>query len=449
MCPAEAEASAAATESVPAALAAYYASRAVRARIAEYCGGVPEDPTTFTATSLAGYGGRHGLQLPDGAPVPLPLSAWPTLLEDGADVCRSLGDTQGTLLVFDIDYVNHADPSEPYRDPARTFRRLEPVYTATLEALGSRGVRPLTLATGRGYHFVLKVPYGSPLRAALARLGSHAPDAVHEGAGRLLEHLAHEVVRRAAPHAEVPLTLIDWAPPGAQAFVCLDTSAYGDPVDVRSARCAFSGNQKPHLKGLSCAAPAVAVLPRDRERLGEVLAARRDLGIAREWAAGCRTTIPVLAEAPAWLAAYEAGALARFHRFFDELPVDRDGGVFDSLDLDALPRCVAFPLAQPNAALLTPGWLRAITLALWAMGWHPQAIVGLVRSRYARTPGWGDYWRRNDAWARASYYVRVCAGALADGTESWDAFCCAALKAAGYCPGPNCGYELARLPRPY
>lgn len=435
-------------EDFPESLIRYYRSPAVRMRIAEFCGGRLDDPGTFTALSLAGYGGRRRLQAPEGSPLMLPLSAWPGLLQEGADICRSVADREGSLLMFDIDYVNHADAAEPYRDPARTFRRLEPVYQATVDTLASYGVRPLTLITGRGYHMIAKAPNESPFGSALGRISAQSLDPMHDGAGRLLEYVAHCVIRRVGARCEVPLTLIDWPPPGGGPFICLDTSSYGDPVGVRNARCAFSGNQKAHHQELPCPAPVVAVLPRKGESLDELLAVRSDLRAAADWASTCVTGIPLVRDAPEWLTSYEASALASFHRFFDALPIDLDGGAFDKLDLGALPGCVAFPLTHPNAALLTPGWLHAVTLALSALGWHPQAVVSLVLSRYGQPHDWGNYWERYDPLFRASFYVRVCAGAVADGTESWDAFSCASQRATGYCPGGSCDFELACLPRP-
>jgi hypothetical protein len=79
-------------------LAAYYQSAAVRSRIAEYCGGEPEHSQGFRALGLAGYGGKRGLRLPEDAPVPVRVDDFQTLLDDGADVCRSLADRGGTLI---------------------------------------------------------------------------------------------------------------------------------------------------------------------------------------------------------------------------------------------------------------------------------------------------------------------------------------------------------------
>jgi hypothetical protein len=435
-----------------AALAAYYRSPGVRARIAEYCGGRPDDLRSLSAVSLAGYGGARRLREQDGAPVTVPLSAWHQLLDEGADVCRSLADRVGTLLLLDVDYTNHDDPGEPYRDPARTFQRLEPLYRATREAFEAHGVHPLVLMTGRGYHFVVKAVGGTPLHTALVSLVENG--SAHEGAGRLLEYLAHEVMRAVAGSTEVPVSLVDLPPAGGGPLACLDLTAYADPLLTRNARCAFSSNQKALMQDLAAGPAIVFTLPRREQPLAELLSARADPERAREMAVTADARIPVVVGGAEWVSAYRASALARFHRYFDAGPeVDPVTWpvTYDALDLRTIPACAAFPLTVPNPALLTPGWLRTVALALWAQGWHPRSIAGLVRSRYARPDGWGSYWKRYDPQSRARFYVRVTCDALAAGVEDRDGFTCESQRARGLCPGNGCGFDLRSqwdAPRP-
>lgn len=457
-----------------AALAAYYRSGAVRARLAEYCGGRAGDLASLSAMSLAGYGGARGLAEPDGAPVTVPLTEWERLLEDGADFCRSLGDRVGTLLVLDVDYTNHDDPGEPYRDPALTFQRLEPVYRATLEAFEAQGVRPLVLMTGRGYHFVAKAVSGTPFHTALVSVGVLGTSlrsryerlaaepgmlpaesgGAHEGAGRLLEHLAHDVMRAVDGRAEVPLTLIDMPPGGGGPFVCLDLTAYADPLFIRNTRCAFSSNQKALVKGLGAKPAPVLMLPRRDEPLADLLRARGDLRRAEELAVAADVRIPVVLGGVEWASAYRASALALFHHYVDEGPEMEPqiwAATYDALDLRTVPACASWPLDRPNPALLTPGWLRTVALALWAQGWHPRSIAALVRSKFLRPHGWGSYWKRYDAESRARFYVRVCCGALAGGVERRGDFNCQDQRDRGLCTEDHCGFDLGRLwdaPRP-
>jgi hypothetical protein len=103
------------------------------------------------------------------------------------------------------------------------------------------------------------------------------------------------------------------------------------------------------------------------------------------------------------------------------------------------------PLERPNPALLVPAALRVIALVLWSRGWHPRAVADLIRSRYEADHGWGDLWRRYAAAARADFYVRLFAGAVASGIDDGSDFLCAAHQARGACPGGFCGHELGRL----
>jgi hypothetical protein len=449
----------------PGALGAYYASPAVRARIAQYCGArSPEGP--WSALSLAGYGGRERRCEPDGAPVAFPGALLTRVLDEGADICRSLADREGTLLQLDIDSVNHDDPAEPYRDPARTFARLEPVFQATREVFTRYGLRPAVLMTGRGYHFTVRAPLGSPFHVALAGLaplsdplrawyaqrgpGLPATDMgrAHDGAGRLLGYLAHEVVRLLGPDTPVPVALIDLPPPGGGPFICLDLTAYGDPLFARYARCAFSGNQKPWMQRLDTVPSFLLTVPRGAQSLPELLRVREDPARAAEMAAAMDVAIPDVLGGVEWVEAYRSSALAAFHRDFDRGPRMAPAywtSTYDALDLHALPACVRLPLDRPNPFLLVPGWLRSVALGLWGLGWHPRSVSTFVRSRYERPYAWGATWKRYEPGTRADFYVRVCCGAVADGLEHPQEFTCASQEGRGLCPRSGCGFDLARL----
>jgi hypothetical protein len=448
---------------VSAAVAAYYRSADVQARIAEYCG---DTGAGMTAWDLAGFGGRDELAEEDGAPVT--CRAWDhrRLLESGADVARSLGDRDGTLLHLDLDYSHPADPDEPYRDPAACFELLEPVYRAVMAAFSRRGVRPLALVTGRGYHFVARARRGSPLHRSLAGMGrlsaavetrsdamggtvAHATEScrAHDGAGRLLESLCHEVLSALAGRAPLPVAVADLPPPGGGRFACLDLSAYGDPLFARHARCAFSSNQKASLQR-SAGQPFALVVPRADQPMETILRARREPALAARLAASASARIPDVTAAPRWLRAYRTSALARFHDAFDagpHAPPSTWSFTYDALDLRTLPACVAGSLEQPFPALLQPLRLRTLALALRSMGWHPRSVAALVASRYERGPGWGSLWWRYDRETRAAFYVRLL---LASADRAGDAadLSCGTQRLRGNCPaGGACGFDLGRL----
>ncbi len=421
-------------------VAAYYRAPSVRARIAEYCGGGRE-AESFSCWRIGGYGGRRRLQEDEGAPIALDNAQLDGLLDEGADVCRSLADRRGTLLLLDVDYVSPLEPGEPYRHPGRTFARLEPVYEILRELFAAYGVKPRILLNGRGYHFTARVPFDSPFHARLVGVASvadsvvlksvqHAPgleSAVlmglgHDGAGRLLEHLAHRVLHRLRGRTEVPLTLADVPPPGGGPFICLDLSAYADPVFERQARCAFSTNQR---AGMQQAAPD--------------LSARA--------AATADASLSAATDGAAWIEEYLRSPLGRFHREFDrgpQAPVPAWPFTYDSLETSDWPACLRVALDHPNPLLLRPVHLRTLALGLWSMGWHPRSIAGLVRSKYERDHGWGDLFRRYDAAGRAEFYVRLFCGAAADGLDEASDFTCETQARRGVCEPGLCDGERRR-----
>jgi hypothetical protein len=432
--------------------------------MAEYCGGIPEATAGFATWNLAGYGGRCRRHEGDGAPVSAPNGEFVALLEEGADVCRSLADRHGIVVQLDVDYTNLRDRSEPYRDPAACFDHLEPVYEGADRVFGRYGIEPFVLLTGRGYHFSFRVPRFSPLYRSLLEHGSPAASLecryraradgpemgrAHDGAGRLLQYLAHEVVRHVDGHAAIPVTLADVAPPDGAPFVCLDLTAYADPIFERHARCAFSANQKAGMTGAAPERPFVINLPREGgDRLADLLRERENLDGAAARAGRVKARLPDVREAALWVEDYRGSRLARFHREFDDGPeMSREAWPFtyDHLDLRTLPDCAGRPLESPNPALLTPVHLRTVALALWGVGWHPRSVAALVRSRYEGDYGWGDLWRRYDPAARAEFYVRLFCGAVLDGIEDPAGFTCDSQAGRGVCPAGRCGWDLGPL----
>jgi hypothetical protein len=440
------------------ALASYYARPAVRRRVAEYCGGTDLAPASLTALTAGGYGGRRGLREPEGAVVPQPLGALPELLAEGADVCRSLADSGGTLLLLDVDYTHPADPGEAYRDPAACFARVEPTHEAVRAAFARYGLAPLVLMTGRGYHYVLRAVEGGALHAAAVRIGAraaHLParedrlkslsrvavnmERAHHGAGRLLEFLAHQVVREASPRSPAPVTLADLPLPDGGPFVCLDLTAYADPVMSRQTRCAFSANQKASVMGIDTERPFVLTLPRPDASYPDLLAARHEPERAAWLADRTSARIPDVADAEVWCAEYAASPLAAVHEGIDEGM--RAPAAATAYDLGNRPACALAPLGNPNPWLLQPRHLRAVSLGLWSAGWPPAAIVGLVHARLREPHGWGALWERYDPGSRAAFYVRLFCGAAEVGLED-GAFDCRGQAALGLCPHAACGCDL-------
>ncbi|MBI3047650.1 MAG: hypothetical protein HYY76_05005 [Acidobacteria bacterium] len=456
------------------ALAEYYGRPAVRARIREYCGFDSGHSATSVFLSAA---------LP-GAPIPnrwtlhprFPTRDLDELLDRGADIFRSLWDRDSLLVCFDVDCLNADRLGHPFARPAEVFRKLEPTYQAVCGLLVQHGLSLLPVMTGRGYQFIGRVPLESAIVHHVAALAPGVPDwhamrdrrlprwiddrmsslqaRAYVGTGLLLEHLAHQVMRRAAGASPIPLVLngtnVGAGGEGREA-VSLDLSFAGDPLDVRHVRVTFGGYQlhrfRPDLYGPDVAAlePLVAV-PRGSRTLDEMLHGYRSPAGAGLLAESSDARIPDVTEGLTALAAdYEPSSLARFHRDFHAIEPHGPAAwasTYDRLDLPALPPCVAAPLAAPHDLLLRPEHLQHVTRHLMSDGWAPRHIAGLVWSRYGKDFGWGDRWMRLSPRARAEFDVRVFAGMVATGLDRGVDFNCRSAQEKRLCPLTGCPRDL-------
>ena len=128
----------------------YCSNEHVRARIFDFFGDAVHDlrPAVFLAVGTEKKS-RHREALPVEE-----LSSW---LDRGAEINRSLWDRESLICHLDIEYVNFDDPAYPFLNEERVFVLQQPVVAAAEEVLAARGIHPLKLMTGRGYHLVWKV----------------------------------------------------------------------------------------------------------------------------------------------------------------------------------------------------------------------------------------------------------------------------------------------------
>jgi len=130
------------------------------------------------------------------------------------------------LSVLDIEYFNLDFPGEAYLYPQETFQKLEPVYDAVLTVFYRFNIIPLVVITGRGYHFTSRVALGTETEKRLEKIGRiedtlagkyatssgrrhrsvpYSHGRVFDGMGRLMEYLAHLVMREAKGKTSVPI----------------------------------------------------------------------------------------------------------------------------------------------------------------------------------------------------------------------------------------------------
>lgn len=458
----------------------FYKDLNVRERIAEYCGGVEGDFLTFTAEYLVGYGEflcKEGLSQEEFLSTSQNEFFW--ILERGLDIFRSIWDRQSILSVLDIEYFNLDYPGEPYLYPEETFEKLEPVYDAVLTVFHKLNIIPLVIMTGRGYHFTSRVALGTETEKKLEEIGkiedtlagkyatssgrrhrsvSYFHGRVFDGMGRLMEYLAHLVMKEARGKMSIPVVCTEVAcEPGRKGreAISLDLSMYGDPIYLRDVRCPFSSYQKHKVKRhkvgneVSERTPVIVALPRrGLESLPELLKIRQNFHKAIEYAAMGNTGIPDQSKGfENLIRSYRRSRLYQFHKYFDSEEHNAYwdwGKTYDRYDLQSLPPCVSHALSVPNDHLLKPTNLQILTKVLSGMGWHPKHIAGLIRSKFERDYGWGNFWLKYDAATRADFYVRTFAGLLCDGSLDGDEINCLSHRSKGYCWRPDCGFDLEK-----
>jgi hypothetical protein len=454
-------------------LGAYYLDAHVRERVREYCG--DKGDGAMTAVYLAALTGAESPRATWDHATLHPPDALDQLFADGADISRSLWDTDGLLLHLDIDYQNTDYPGEAWHHPADVFFKLEPVYRAVRHMLRRFDLPLFAVMTGQGYHFTGIVPLGSPVIDRLAQLVPEMPNwlptlperhpgprpeltvrhaRAYNGLGLVMEYLAHGVLRRARRRTPVPIVLngtVVGAGLAGRDCVSIDLSCYGDPLDVRHIRVAFGAYQKhrfrPDVVGVraSTEVPPLVAVPRDGA-LTPLPADARDVRHASRAARTASAVLPQAAGGAGRLVdGYLRSPLAEFHRRFyatrARTAAERDE-LFQAVPLASLPNCVAQPLAQPNDLLLRPAQVQHVTRWFLAEGVAPRDIAALVQSRYDGDCDWGDHWRMRDARTRAEFDVRVFAGLIATGVDRATDFNCRSAQEKDLCPSQPCGHDL-------
>ncbi len=455
---------------LPGSAVEYYQDPNVRQRIFEYCGAIGDGPPS--AAFVAGVGPEHGPRASWERGTVLPPSDLWRLWDTGCDVSRSLWDERDLVFLVDLDYQNPDQPAEPYLRPAEVFVKLEPVYRAVRRILARHDVHPVSVMTGRGYHFTGRVPLTSAVVPRLAGLVPGVPEWFHSledrrppgvtagmtaeqaaasvGLGLVIEFLAHQVLAEAQPESRIPVVLNGTVVgSGYLGRECssIDFSHAGDPLDVRHFRMVFSTYQwhrlRPDIFGWAVAAevPPLVALPRDRAGLLPML--RRGHGFA---AALVVASTPVeMPDIGAGLSSlvddYEASRLCAFHRDYLARRRRHAGGA-PALDMSTVPPCVRSPFGRPNDLLLKPAHLQHVVRGLMAHGWDPVEIAVLVKSKYEEDHEWGARWRWMHPGTRADFDVRVFAGLIASGADALIDFNCVSAQEKELCPGVRCQMDL-------
>lgn len=422
----------------------FYTEPAIRERLVEFLGG----PSLEEATAL-----YFTTRSPASGFEPLPVNRLWDALDQEPELNRSLWDRESVMAHLEIDHVNFDDPWQPLRDPVRSLEVQAGLVDCVLALLGRFGIRPLHLLSGRGHHFVWRIPLEHPAALHLARLSPlpeglpemyaapHRPTgeavdpragAAFAGLGLLMEWIAQEALQRARGLCPLPvqLTAVESPPHGlGREVLSLDLSEYGDPLHKRTVRMPFSL----YHKGGACLV-MVPVTGADAPRTPRA---------AVELAATSCARIPDAGDATLnLLAAYRASSLAGFHRWYYDHAQTPPAGE----SLRDLPPCLRLPLEYPNDLLLKPAVLQHLVRSLVARHWHPRQVAGLVRGLLEQDHGWLNDLHFYHAGLRADFYVRTFAGLLASRLDNLADFNCESHRSKGYCDG-SCGQSLEPMRR--
>ena len=459
-------------------LISYYRSGCVRGRMDDYCNfSTKKQPS---CEYLVGFGEtlkRIGYQRPI---MVVPTDRMDELIDVGLDLFRSVWDREGTLSILDIEYFSLDSLAPLYTDQVRYFEIMEPTFRAITDLFDEYGIPHLNNNTPSGYHFESKLPFATRAHGKLEKIGfleetlksqyaslpesdgkctrrmTDAAALGYSAIGRLMEFFCHRVMLAARAHSELPITIADTAP-GTTARgregISLDITQYGDNLNMRSIRLAYSGHQKHKVYvnrvGMEVAngTPIYACVPRGKLGIEEIYDVRRSLESAREYAETVPAAIPRASRGWSRLVDdYRASPLFAFHRQFDSIrhePRRRWDQTYLNLELKRMPACVAMPLMNANPWLLMPTNILTVCRYFFSLGWHPKHIAGLLKAYYSQGPFWSIDWQHYNVEVRANFWARVYCGMIAMGVDTLDDFDCGAQAEKEFCPKPLCGHDLA------
>lgn len=423
----------------------YYAVPAIQERMREYIG---------AARFIVDHTPDQGADCQPLAPHRLA-----ELLSRGGEAHRSLWDSQGLLAHLDLEYVHYDDPLYPYQNLRRCYNVQQPVVRVLEELLESYEIPFIHVYSGRGHHFTWTIDRHSVAFESLCELGylsssletfcaqaqprlERSDALAFSGLGMVLEFLGHRVLGELRSYP-LPLQLasieVEPGPFGREA-VCLDLSAFGDPLHKRTLRLPFSLYRKAekwgHVHPLVC-------LPQEGLDLAGMLELRNDLNACGDWAAQVRTPIPEAGSGMLRLIqAYDRSRLAEVHRqFYSEFSDER---TYPLTSLDALPPCIRRSLADPNDLLLKPAALQNLVRLLLTKGWRISEVTRLVRSRLEADHGWRPGVHFHESSSRAEFYTRLFGGLLKVGRDDLSDFTCPSMQWRGYCSAQECGFDLGQ-----
>ncbi len=499
----------------------FYRNPHVLKRILEYCGVPAEETANFEVEEgillkdsaalkavaermsveyVAGFGDGLREATGKGASSRYPHQIG-ELLDLGVNFFRSLWDKSKLTFLLDVEHFSKVNIDMPYRRQGELLQRFEPAYRCLWDMFAEYGIQPMTLVTGKGYHFVFdvasyesnefecngskgednglkdegnglkiatpaareieqlghldgrlrqkynEIPAGGKRRRAVEPELGKAFDAV----GRLMEFLVHKALSRLPDYGSDLPGIVFHVVSDNERLESLDfdLSSYFDPIYTRVMRTAFSTYDKHRDPAYPIKAndvPTLITIPRfvpatgKELTLSEVLELRNDFDRAAAYAAEITTNIPVVnGNISDIIRDFKQSELFAFQQRLAESREDRHPP-FDAGDL---PLCIGRIIEDPVPYLRHGMHVRTLVRFFTRQGWSLGQVADLVRSKYEdRTLQWGHNWQKYDPRLHAFTMVRVYGGLMATGLDDLSDFNCAAYARRGICFQENCGQRL-------
>lgn len=386
------------------------------------------------------------------------------------DIHRSLWDRDGVIADFYLRYGEGAAPVRGKRSPSQAFTLLDPTVNAAASTLKRYGILPFHYLTASGHHFTWRIPQDSRAYRWLVELG-HVPtylrnhyksfqlaglDGVpiesakaHAGLSLVMEYLADEVMAAAAVNSAVPIRMAAPRETGADQpgeNVLIDISAFADPLYRGSVGMPYCQDSNTSLwqaeEGQPCLVYRIPLQGMKVEEGLRIMDKPHEVMKLSEW---LRAEIPdESVPMMTLLVDYTDSALEESHQWFyslDQHGPGAWGATYDRGMAQIVPECCRRAL-ESGPTLLQPAVLQNVVRVMLAMGWHPQHIAGLVRSRYERNASLGDRWSLGCAGAYAEFYVRAFTGNCVVGGDNLSDLSCWEANEKGICPSCECSADL-------
>ena len=380
----------------------------------------------------------------------VPIEKLPELLNDKLDIFFPIRvkDDSELYIIWDIEYFNNENPGWLFsRENQKTiFNWMEPAFLIVEDILNSYGIKYLIDITMSGIHVWSKIKTNSPAFKMLTEEGTILPSIeekystiaptdlkrqrpvprelglAYNGAGKVLEFLTHELIRRNRRENSIPIPVtISDSPQMGEYYpysgISSDLTQYAHPINMRCIRAFCSSHQKSLVRGFEELGPAIDILKTKNITYRQASQIMWDLEeVIRfyedEFPGNSNINLPDSSDG--WMAAtnaYSKSELRKIHLEWENtMPGDyiceEKRGIF----------YIFFDRSRANPSLLTPVNLQTLAEEFGTDGpAETKKIFSTIADYYSDdTLGWYDPqrftgidWKKYDAPTAADFWGRI------------------------------------------